>query len=176
MSVFYSVPAVDTDIDDVAKRYSISIDPEYRQFLKKYNGIFVAGEDYVDLDFDKVENSLISFQALFGLHSTNGNFNLLNVNNDYADELSSIDSKLIIGDDPGGNYYVIGLDDSDVQCVYYWDRTHLHSFQNRAPDIREKNEEGDLYIVANSFFDFWDILYGHIRNMSFVKQDNWPDS
>ena len=66
-----------------------------------------------------------------------------------------IDDKLIIGDDPGGNFYLI-LNGSESQGVYYWDRTHLHAEDDiQEFEIAEQNECGNIYKITNSFTEFY---------------------
>ncbi|EKY3146124.1 SMI1/KNR4 family protein, partial [Cronobacter sakazakii] len=70
-------------------------------------------------------------------------------------ELDFIDSKLIIGDDPGGNYYLM-LNGERQQGIFYWDRTHLHAEDILQQfEIPEQNECGNLYRLNDTFTQFY---------------------
>jgi len=63
-----------------------------------------------------------------------------------------------IGDDPGGNYFVLVCNKSQ-KGIYYWDRTHLH-IEDEIQDfsIPEVNDSGNLYKIHNEFSEFLTIL------------------
>jgi hypothetical protein len=70
--------------------------------------MIVDSPEYVDLPFTKVDNGEISFQALYSFSVKNENFDLIFQNKTYGSELSFLDFPFLIGEDPGGNYYLIG--------------------------------------------------------------------
>jgi hypothetical protein len=175
MAILFSTPANVENIDALEAKFSIKIDDSYREFLTKYNGIFIDGEDYADIEFNKVKNGFISFQSLYGLNSSNRNFDIFKINDKLLSQIAALKCPLIIGDDPGGNFYVMGLSSGGCN-VFYWDRTFLHSSSNDESDIVARENEWPYYLVAKTFGDFWDILYVFLSEMNFVKQENWPDS
>lgn len=50
---------------------------DYKDFLKKWNGIFIGGVDYFDFDFFGVDNGIILFVLFFGVGMSNENFDLI---------------------------------------------------------------------------------------------------
>ncbi|WP_155632676.1 hypothetical protein [Burkholderia cepacia] len=71
MPVLYGVKPAAPFFAELESRIGFGIPVEYANFLKKWNGLFVSGADYLDLDFSGVDNGLISFSSLFGLAASN---------------------------------------------------------------------------------------------------------
>jgi len=170
MSVFFWKSPDEELIRNLMDKYAVSLDDDYIQFLKKYNGIFVDGDgDYIDIKLDKVENEFISFQALFGLNNPRRNFDLFQLNDELRQEIESLSHPLVIGEDPGGNFYVLE-NTPESKKVFYWDRTHLHCNANAdKPDIAEHGEEGNYYMVSENFGEFWKLLSSYTDQMKFVQ-------
>ncbi|EQB98841.1 SMI1/KNR4 family protein [Photorhabdus temperata] len=155
MPIVYGDGLSNKEIAEIENKYSIAFPKSYVDFLNKYNGLVVREFDACDIPYDNVDNGFISFDALFGVRFINDNFDLYEINDDYLDEISFINSCFIIGVDPGDNFYIL-VNDQDNIGVYYWDRTHLHAdddLQNY--HFKEINECGNLYKVSNSFDDFF---------------------
>ena len=80
--------------------------------------------------------------------------------NSIIKELSSVDDAMVVGEDPGGNFFLI-IGNLNYG-VYYWGRTHLH-YSGQA-DLAENEEEGDLYKVSDCFNDFYDLVLTNIKD------------
>ncbi|MET1537044.1 SMI1/KNR4 family protein, partial [Burkholderia sola] len=100
---------------------------------------------------------MISFASLFGVGTSNENFDLIEQNERVRGEVDFLNDFFVIGDDPGGNYYALARFDN-VEKVLYWDRTHLHADDTAKPDIAEASECGNLYNVADGFSAFLNMI------------------
>jgi hypothetical protein len=164
MPIVYGEGLNSEKIIEIEDKYSISFPKEYVDFLSKNNGLYIKSPEFCDFTYDKVDNGFISFHALFGINFINENFDLIENNNDYLDEISFIDSSFIIGSDPGDNFYVL-VNDGNNSGIYYWDRTHLHAeddIQNYY--FEEVDECGNLYKLSDSFDDFLKTIIESIKN------------
>ncbi|WP_445375114.1 SMI1/KNR4 family protein [Photorhabdus tasmaniensis] len=155
MPINHGINVDDDKISSAEQHYSITLPESYRAFLKKYNGFYVEDPDACNLSYQGVDDGEIAFDALFGINIENENFNLTGINDYYLDELFFIKNSLIIGTDPGGNFYVL-VTEGEHGGVYYWDRTHLH-IEDEIQDIafNETDECGNLYKISHSFEAFF---------------------
>ncbi|MBD2782869.1 SMI1/KNR4 family protein [Xenorhabdus szentirmaii] len=155
MPIKHGISVDDREIFSIEQRYSITLPKSYCSFLKKYNGFYIEDPDACNLEYHGVDDGEIAFDSLFGINIENENFNLDEINNDYLDEISFIKNTLIIGTDPGGNFYVL-VTEGESKGIYYWDRTHLH-VEDDVQDIaiNEVDECGNLYRISDSFETFF---------------------
>ncbi|MGY5956775.1 SMI1/KNR4 family protein [Kosakonia sp. BK9b] len=158
MPVSCGKPLPVTEVQTLTTKYAITLPDDYQEFLKKQNGFVVKSPDYCALDFQGVDEGIIAFDALFGLHTLNENYDLHYHNDEFLDEIAFIRNAFIIGDDPGGNYYIL-VNDAGRRGVYYWDRTHLHAEDAiQAFAIPEQDECGNLYKLTPDFAAFYDLI------------------
>jgi len=146
----------DAEINTLEKEYNIRLPEDYKKFLERDNGFVVKSPDFSEIDYDGVDEGIIAFYALFGLGAKNHNHDIKHHNDNYLDELDFIEDKIIIGDDPGGNYFLL-INGDNKKGVFYWDRTHLHAeddIQNF--EIAEENECGNIYRITDNFSDFYE--------------------
>lgn len=137
------------------KEYNILLPEDYKEFLERNNGFVVKSPDFSEIDYEGVDEGIIAFYSLFGLGTKNHDHDIKHHNDYYLDELNFIEDKLIIGDDPGGNYFVL-INGNNKKGIFYWDRTHLHDEDDiQSFEIAEENESGNLYRVINEFSDFF---------------------
>ncbi|TDB58201.1 SMI1/KNR4 family protein [Photorhabdus khanii] len=155
MPINHGINIDNSEILSIEQHYSIILPESYRAFLKKYNGFYVEDPDACNLTYHGVDDGEIAFDSLFGINIENENFNLIEMNNNYLDELLFIKNSFIIGTDPGGNFYIL-VTEGKHEGVYYWDRTHLH-VEDDVQDIAfsEVDECGNLYKVSHSFEEFF---------------------
>ncbi|ELY4376674.1 SMI1/KNR4 family protein [Cronobacter sakazakii] len=145
----------EADIQRLEKTYCICLPEDYKTFLLLNNGFVVKSPDYCNLAYGGVDEGAIAFNALFGMQTKNDYYDVIYNNDELLSELDFIDSKLIIGDDPGGNYYLI-LNGERQQGIFYWDRTHLHAEDILQQfEIPEQNECGNLYRLSDTFTQFY---------------------
>ncbi|KVA57987.1 hypothetical protein WI61_11610 [Burkholderia cepacia] len=173
MPVLYGVKPAAPFFAELESRIGFGIPVEYANFLAKWNGLFVSGADYLDLDFSGVDNGVISFSSLFGLAASNENFDLIEQNERVRDEVGFLSEFFVIGDDPGGNYYALA-EFGDARKVLYWDRTNLRADDTAKPDIAEVAECGNLYCVADGFPALLDTVVAGTKHMQFIPVDDWP--
>lgn len=148
-----------SEIHSLEIKYNISLPYDYRRFLEKYNGFVVKSPDFSELRYDGVDEGIIAFHALFGMGIQNHYNDIVYHNENFLNEIDFLKEKIIIGDDPGGNYFLI-INVDDEKGVYYWDRTHLHSeddIQNFS--ISEKNDSGNIYKITDDFSSFCDLVF-----------------
>jgi len=160
VAIFTDTGIGEMDIDNLAKKFSVTFPDDYSDFLETYNGFRVKSPDYCNIPFDKVDNGYISFDVLFGYGVSNKYFDISTMNDELLDELSFVENAVIIGADPGGNYYLL-ITEGDQSGVYYWDRTCLHLEDVKQDySIADDNEEEPqhLYLVAGNFQQFFDLL------------------
>ncbi|ELY2855694.1 SMI1/KNR4 family protein [Cronobacter dublinensis] len=160
MAIFTGTGIGETDIDNLGRKFSVTFPDDYSDFLKKYNGFRVKSPDYCNIPFNKVDNAFISFDVLFGHGVSNKYFDISTMNDELLDELSFVEHAVIIGADPGGNYYVL-ITEGGQSGVFYWDRTCLHLEdvkQDYSIADEDEEETQHLYLVASTFQQFFDIL------------------
>lgn len=170
MPVMYDQPLSRERCAKLESALRLSLPEDYKNFLCKWNGIFVSLPDWVNLPFDKVYGGEIAFTALFGFCVANKNFNIVEMNANLKDDIAHLGNVVVIGDDGGDNYFVL-LQRSNYYSVFYWDRTHLHGDSVDSDcDIQEQDECGNLYFVSETFDDFWMLLSGHLANFQYIME------
>lgn len=93
---------------------------DYRRFLVQSNGA-----EFIDCpEFEDVQGGTC-LETLFGLHAGPPHFQLDAIRAAFNDSLP--DSLLVIGADPYGNYFVIGLSEPQRGRVYFADHEQLRS-------------------------------------------------
>ncbi|WP_039057642.1 SMI1/KNR4 family protein [Enterobacter sp. Bisph1] len=147
-----------SEIDLLEKNFAVTFPDDYKTFLKQYNGFRVASPDNCDIPFDKVDNGYISFDALFGHQVNNENYELTMMNDEFLDELSFIENAVIIGIDPGDNFYVL-ITEGEQAGVYYWDRSCLHADDLKRDYVITGEEDSQhLYLCDTIFSKFLESL------------------
>lgn len=158
MPLSYGKPAAKNAILPLLKTINFSAPEEYLDFLQKKNGLVVKSPDYCNLPYPGVDQGEVAFSALFGINTCNKYYDLKYNNDEFLEELGFLSDALLIGDDPGGNYFVL-MNGAGREGVYYWDRTHLHAEDDiQQFDIAEQQEGGNLYKVAADFTTFYQMV------------------
>lgn len=158
MSFLYNPGLSDADIQGLEQRLKKSLPSDYRDFLKKRNGIYLTAPDYVSLPLDKVDEGRIAFDRLFGLMPDEASSDLLAFNEEFINELSFLGSSIAIGEDGGGNPFV-WVAEAGKEGLYYWDRTHLHGNNDKNGfDIAEHDGCGNLFFLAPDFKTFFELI------------------
>jgi hypothetical protein len=139
---------LETDIQDFEQKIGTSLPPEYRNFLLKYNGgrptlyIFPETKDLYPL----------ALSDLFGLNTEKDYDNLLHKIDIYDGRIHP--SFISIGDDPGGDQFVLGIRGKFKGKVYYWD----HNSELENDEFTENELPENMYLLADSFDEFIDKL------------------
>lgn len=156
MPILYSTGLSNTEISILESTYSISFPLDYKLFLTTYNGYRISSPDYCDLPYDNVDDGFIAFDVLFGSKILNENFCLEHINNEFLDEIAHINDTFLIGEDSGGNFYIL-ITQGDQQGVYYWDRTGLHiNDEKKEHSYQGINNYSNIYKTHNSFTAFFE--------------------
>lgn len=83
---------------------------------------------------------------------------MLLYNEEFVGEIAFLENAVVIGEDGGGNPYVLTTAPGK-EGVYYWDRTHLHEGDPiNNFDIAEGAGCGNLFLVVGSFEEFYDLI------------------
>lgn len=114
----------------------------------------------------------MSFDSLFGGVGEEECNDLISFNNEFISELAFIDGVLAIGEDGGGNPYVL-VTEQGREGVYYWDRIHLHeSGSMNKYDIAEQDECGHLYKVAGGVDEFCSLILASLPDEVEMVEEN----
>ena len=118
MPISCGKPANKDEIKILEEKFIISLPEDYKDFLRLKNGFIVKSPGFCELEYEGVDEGVIAFYALFGMNMKKPNHDIFRQNDNFLSELDFIDDKLIIGDEPGGNFYLI-LNGSESQGGYY---------------------------------------------------------
>jgi hypothetical protein len=122
------------------------------------NGFYLTAPDYAQIPLSAVDEGVISFDRFFGLLPEEDGNDLIYFNKEFIEELDFFDEAVAIGEDGGGNPYVM-IGKLGGKGVYYWDRTHLHESDLKNNfDIPGQNDCGNLFFVSGSFVEFYDLI------------------
>ena len=125
MPIVYKSGLKDSEVNALESALNVVLPGSYRQFLGRMNGCYLTEPDCGQLPLPAIDDGVISFDRLFGVVPHEECNDLVSFNNEFIDELSFIGDVLAIGEDGGGNPYVL-VCESGRDGIYCWDRTHLH--------------------------------------------------
>ncbi|MCP1418456.1 hypothetical protein J3D47_002699 [Pseudomonas laurylsulfativorans] len=158
MPVVYKAGLKSADVDRVETGIGRGVSVDYRAFLCKMNGFYLTAPDYAQIPLSAVGEGVISFDRFFGLLPDGNCSDVICFNKEFIEELDFLDEAVAIGEDGGGNPFVM-VGKRGEKGVYYWDRTHLHeSDLKNYFDIPEQNDCGNLFFVSGSFVEFYDLI------------------
>jgi len=159
MPLRYHPPGDATAIAALDRDFGHRLPADYRDFLARSNGLDIAAPGWCQIPFARVDDGEVAFGELFGLGVGKGR-ELRAFNREFIDEIAFVGDCLAIGEDGGGNPYVLMLEDTPG-AVLYWDRTHLHRCGQGGPDFPEQDDSGDLYRFAGSFTELLALVQRH---------------
>lgn len=137
-------------INIIEENFSFSLPNHYIDFLVKYGEINITFPNYVEFKVDYLEDSSVSIESILGN-------NIIEVNREFLDEIEDYIDAIIIGSDPGGNFFLL---EKTTDHILYWDRTWLHDYIGQSYDydvISYKNEDDNednspsIFLLFNSF-------------------------
>lgn len=134
------------DLERLESKFSISLPPDYVQFLETYNGGFLP-QPY----FALTEEGIFGICSFFGLADENEN--LFNQTERFT---SLPDNKLPIARDWGGNYLLLSLDEAGYGGISIWYHDSEHENEDPADP---QTWFRDVEPVADSFAELIDELY-----------------
>jgi hypothetical protein len=135
-----TLPSED-EVRDFEKKNGFMLPSDYRAFLLNING-GVPSKSLVDVP--KIGEQVV--QRCYALKSPAVNYTLGRVLENYEGRVPQV--MLPIGDDPGGNLFLIGV--SGEECygkVYFWDH-------EQEADLEPQPYFENIYYVAGSFNEF----------------------
>lgn len=128
------------EIREFQEQYGIRLPDQYIDFLLKYNGGYPEASTF-KISNEEGESVVNKF---YGIGDMKGSL---------AKVFEVLDGELpegfiSIGSDPGGNEICIGIDMKYFGKIYFW----VH-------DIESVEEMDNMYLLNNSFKDFFNNLY-----------------
>jgi len=170
MPIVYRSGLSDSKISAAENSLGRKFPPDYRKFLSEKNGLFISPPDYSEINTDKISNGTIAFDRLFGLDEEEECNDLLLFNGEFIEELRFLGGAIAIGEDGGGNPYVL-VTEGEHSGVYYWDRTHLHEADSvNKFDIAEVDDSGNLFLVARSFDELYSLVLASLGDTPMHEQ------
>jgi len=142
-------------INNFEKENNISLPQDYIEFLLKNNGgSFI--EDYINFDYkDKYGVSNGGVQVFYGINYPDMDYDL---KSNIEESRNKMPNNIIpIIEDPAGNWICLSINGDDKWKVYLWD-------QNFQAEDEEIPDHRNLFLVANSFTEFFNLLKSLDRN------------
>lgn len=128
------------DVKKFELEYNVGLPKQYVDFLLENNGGYPKESNFKISD-DDGESLVNKFYGIGDMKS-----NLAKVFEILEGEIP--DDFISIANDPGGNEILLGVSGEYQGKVYFW----LH-------DIEQENEMDNMFILANSFDEFFNNLY-----------------
>lgn len=128
------------NIKQFEHEYNVMLPKQYVDFLLKYNGGYPIESNFKISD-DEGESLVNKFYGIGDMKS-----NLAKVFEILEGEIP--EGFISIADDPGGNEILLGVGGKYQEKVYFW----IH-------DIEPEDEMGNMFILADSFSEFFNNLY-----------------
>ncbi|RFB12693.1 SMI1/KNR4 family protein [Bacillus sp. HNG] len=128
------------DIKQFEQEYDVTLPQQYIAFLLEYNGGY-PHESSFQISDDEGESLINKFYGLGQMKSNLGKvFEIL--------EGEIPEGFISIANDPAGNEILLGVSEEFHGKVYFW----IH-------DIEPEDEMDNMFILANSFDEFFSNLY-----------------
>jgi len=164
MPIVYKAGLTDAEINSLEAAVNVALPGTYRNVLARMNGFYLTDPDFGQLPLKSVQDGEVSFDRLFGVIPEEECNDLISFNSEFISELAFIGGVFAIGEDGGGNPYVL-VTEPGREGVYYWDRTHLHeSDPINKYDIAEQDECGHLYKVAAGADEFYSLILASLSD------------
>ena len=128
------------DIKQFEREYNVTLPKEYIDFLLKYNGGHPQESNF-KITNDEGESLVNKFYGIGDMKS-----NLAKVFEVLEGEIP--EDFVSIANDPGGNEILLGVSGEYQGKIYFW----IH-------DIEPDDDMGNMFILADSFSEFFDNLY-----------------
>jgi hypothetical protein len=128
------------DIKQFEHEYNVVLPKQYVYFLLKYNGGYPQESNFKISD-NQGESLVNKFYGIGDMKS-----NLAKVFEVLEGEIPK--DFISIANDPGGNEILLGISGEYQEKIYFW----IH-------DIEPEDEMGNMFILADSFSEFFNNLY-----------------
>ncbi len=137
-------PIDEMSIHKFEKEIGHELPDDYKNFLLAHNG----GEPEFYIFSKNNELGKIVLNTFYGLNIDDDYDDLLNVYHSLKDRIPS--QFIPIGDDPGGNQFLLGISSPYNGKIYFWDHnTELENY-----DFTKNELPKNLYKLADSFDEF----------------------
>lgn len=128
------------DIKQFEQEYEVTLPKQYVEFLLEYNGGFSKESGFIISD-EEGESLVNKFYGIGDMKSNLGKvFEVL--------EGEIPEDFISIANDPAGNEILLGVSREYQGKIYFW----IH-------DIEPEEEMDNMFILADSFAEFFDNLY-----------------
>ncbi|MED3789198.1 SMI1/KNR4 family protein [Peribacillus frigoritolerans] len=143
-------------IKKIETMYDINIPKDYREFLLNYDETFFENEvTYKPIETSpwKTKEGTQVFEGFYGLSSEN---NLFDQIESYLNRMP--DCMIPIGESPGGNLICIGVKESFMGKVYFWDHKNereakiMVGIEVASDDVNSYWE--NIHLVSETFLGF----------------------
>lgn len=134
-------PSDPTAVAAFASGLGFSLPADYVAFLEQQNGGSVS---VCKVEADDVGDVLVDY--IFGI----GQKKVLDLQywqSRYKQEIP--DRSLLIGTDPGGNFFLLVTGDDESRGIYYYDHSHFY---------KRSSKHGNTYYVCDEFSTFLDAV------------------
>ncbi|OBW59799.1 SMI1 / KNR4 family protein [Solibacillus silvestris] len=128
------------DIKQFEQEYEVTLPKQYVDFLLEYNGGFPQKSNF-KLPDDEGESLVNKFYGIGDMKSNLGKVFVV-LEGEIPEDFISI------GNDPGGNEILLGVNGEYQGKVYFW----IH-------DIEPEDEMDNMFILAGNFTEFFNNLY-----------------
>lgn len=128
------------DIKQFEQEYEVTLPKQYVDFLLEYNGGFPQKSNF-KLPDDDGESLVKKFYGIGDMKSNLGKVFMV-LEGEIPEDFISI------GNDPGGNEILLGVNGEYQGKVYFW----IH-------DIEPEDEMDNMFILAGNFTEFFNNLY-----------------
>lgn len=172
MPIVYKAGLTDAEMKSLEAAVNVTLPGAYRNILARMNGFYLTDPDFGQLPLKSVQDGEVSFDRLFGVIPEEECNDIISFNHEFISELAFVNGVLAIGEDGGGNPYVI-VTEPGREGVYYWDRTHLHESDSiNKYDIAEQGDSGHLYKVAEGVDDFYSLILASLPDDVEMMEEN----
>lgn len=128
------------DIKQFEQEYEVTLPKKYVDFLLEYNGGFPQKSNFKLPDYEG-ESLVNKFYGIGDMKSNLGKVFVV-LEGEIPEDFISI------GNDPGGNEILLGVNGEYQGKVYFW----IH-------DIEPEDEMDNMFILAGNFTEFFNNLY-----------------
>jgi len=172
MPIVYKAGLTDAEMNSLEAAVNVTLPGAYRNILARMNGFYLTDPDFGQLPLKSVQDGEVSFDRLFGVIPEEECNDIISFNQEFISELAFVNGVLAIGEDGGGNPYVI-VTEPGREGVYNWDRTHLHESDSiNKYDIAEQGDSGHLYKVAEGVDDFYSLILASLPDDVEMMEEN----
>lgn len=144
---FISENDVDNNfIKSIEKIFGFLLPDRYIKFLLNYGRFVVTDPNYIEFNISYLDDSSVSIHYISGS-------DIFELNHEFIEEIEDYINCIIIGADPGGNYFLL---EKNTHRIFYWDRTWIHDYIGKSYDkdvLSYKNEDDSpsIFLLFNSF-------------------------